>query len=633
MTEQGKNLVKAASAYVFGEYTLDLVRGALLKDGAEIKLRPQSYEVLVYLLQRPGKLVSRDELVRAIWGQTVVTDDSVTHCVIDIRKAIGDKSQKVIRTIPKRGYIFDLDVAIQGEGHAGDQLSGEAPDTRTGDMGLRRLAPALVVLLLAAAAWWQADRFASRPIESGNDIGGPAANTIAVLPFVDMSTEQDQGYFAEGVSEEVIHLLAQTPDLLVIARTSSFSFGENTPDIATVAKALNVAHVLEGSVRKTEDQVRVTAQLVDAATSAHVWSHVYERDLGDMMKIQTDIARSVAAQLQATLTAGGTRLVGMSHDPKAYESYLRANFFFNRRAPGDVARARDYYQQAIDLDPGFARAWAGLAGAYWVLTAGEGEIPFEQGMKMLRQAADRSLALDPDLVEGHLRARAYWWATGDDEAARRHLDAALAIDPNNELLLGILAGNYAWDGDMQQAVELQRKLVRRDPLAATHRHNLASYLLTAGRLEEASSEYTRALELNPSESYELEFSAIAILQGRLDEALFMVESWPEGPDRQQALSMIHQALGRDAEAAAEFEKLTRHPDAVTAVRLAEICAYRGDVDGAFEWLSTVVGPAYRSEERSSPGMQALDRIRQSAFLFALRDDPRWNTLPAEPRRS
>ena len=295
----------ANRSYSFGEYTLDLKRGALLRTGVDVKLRPKSFEVLRLLLERHGQLVTKDELLNAVWGHAVVTDGAIGQCLVDLRRVIGDESQQVIRTVPRRGYIFDLPVAESED--PVDSASPASPQSQDRMVPRRRvLALAALATLTAVATgtsiWWGVttrESHAAAPLQPS--VAQAPRNSIAVLAFIDLSPEQNQQYFSDGVSEEILNLLAQAPDLQVIARTSSFSFKGRNADIGEIAAKLNVAHVLEGSVRKSGSRVRITAQLVDGANSAHLWSETYDRELEDVFAVQSDIAERVSEALQVTL--------------------------------------------------------------------------------------------------------------------------------------------------------------------------------------------------------------------------------------------------------------------------------------------------------------------------------------------
>jgi TolB-like protein/Tfp pilus assembly protein PilF len=442
--------------------------------------------------------------------------------------------------------------------------------------------------------------------------------SIAVLPFTDLSPEQDQQYFADGLAEELLNILAQSRRLRVIARTSSFSFKGENVDIPTVASKLNVTHVLEGSVRKSGDQVRITVQLIDTATSSHLWSQTYDRELDDIFEVQGDIAATVADALRVAL--GGDNRPGIPGNAQAYESFLRAKFFFQRRAPGDLALARQYYEQALDTDPDFARAWAGLAGVFWIQTV-DGVLERDTGLEKLRDAAERALSLDPELAEAHLRLKNYLWAVGDSNAAREHQSRAAALEPSNPLLLGFRAGAAAANGRWEEAIELQRRAVAADPLIALNRDNLAFFLLFAGRLEEATDESSKATELDPSRPDDI-LALVLISRRQFDEALRLVREWPESADRTQYLAFVYHGLGRKADADRQLENLVASHGAGEPFRVAEVYAFRGETEEAFRWLQATARLA--PERRPSVA-------RFSPFLRPLHTDARWDAWDASVR--
>src|SRR5439155_12640733 len=377
--------------YSFGDFTLDLERGALQKCGADVRLRPKSFEMLCYLVENHGRLVSKDELLNAVWGRTVVTEGSITQCLIDIRRILGDKSQSLIRTVPRRGYIFDAPVSESVE-----TASPVAADTVSVARSASDRAQAIknrltwifagCLLLVFAGAWVAVETFG---MKTRHDVGA-TRRSIAVLPFVDLSPEQDQGHLADGVAEEIHDLLAHVRTLRVIARTSSFSFKGANTDLRTIAEKLNVAYVLEGTVRKSADRIRITAQLVDAATRSPAWSQTYDRKLEDAFAVQTEIATAVAQALNVTLANVTERDIRASVNSEAFSVYLQGRFFYNRRASGDVERAVKLYEEALRLDPRLARAWVGLTAAY-TAQAGDGTISNDVGLAKRRLAIGEAL--------------------------------------------------------------------------------------------------------------------------------------------------------------------------------------------------------------------------------------------------
>jgi TolB-like protein/DNA-binding winged helix-turn-helix (wHTH) protein len=625
--------------YAFGGFKLDLERGALLRGEADQKLRPKSYEVLCYLLAHHGCLVSKDELLRAVWGRTVVTDDSLTQCLVEIRRALGDEARHIVRTVPRRGYLLDVPVtplvaadAIQEPAppRAGGPPAGEASRaTPVRSFSLPLVATLAVSVLALALAWWAlASRDAAEP--GRLTIDPPALpNSIAVLPFADMSAAGDQEYFGDGIAEEILNLLAQAPELKVIARTSSFSFKHQPADIATIAARLGVAHVLEGSVRTWGDRVRVTAQLVSGRDGAHLWSQTYDRELGDLFEVQGDIAGTVAGVLKATLL-GAPAALASAPDVRTYDLFLRARFQFNRRDHGDLDRAREQLEAALAIDPEYAPAWALLSGIYNVLLVHEG-LPREIGIPRRREAAERALALNAKLPEAHLRAIAVYAEDGDFDRVRHHLQIAQALDPDNPLLLGLSTGHALAHGRIDEANELWQRIVAIDPLSSVSRFNYASTLMAAGRLEEARAELLAMRELAPGRRGEIDawLAKLLVLERRPEEALLLLKAAEEGRIQDTALALAHRALGRDLESVAAMARLRADASANGALALAEVHAFGGDADEAFTWLAEAKD---RFQGELSWGDHRWAQLANvSAFLGVLHDDPRWDALHAQVR--
>lgn len=598
----------------FDGFTLDVTRGALLRDGVEVRLRPQSFEVLRFLAGNANRLVTKDEIFTAVWGDTVVTDDSLTQCLIDIRRALGDESREVIRTVPRRGYVFELPVQESG----GTPGGGAAAAAIAPQLTLRWLVAALAVAAVAMLAWWGVARQAA----DAPGAAGARANSIAVLAFVDMSEGRDHEYFADGVSEEILNLLTHIPELDVVARTSSFSFKGKDAAIAEIGKALGVAFVLEGSVRRAGNRVRVTAQLVDAATSTHVWSETYDRDLDDLLAVQSEIARSVAGSLKITLAEGVAAATAHAVDSEAYEHYLHGKFLHGRRAPGDLEAAERHLREAVRIDERFGRAWAALAGVL-IVQIFEGGLDASTGLAQMGVAVDKALEHDPSSAEVQVRAAHYYFQMGDFARSRLHRERANALDPNHPLVLALNGTLAIAAGDYARTVEYGRRMADRDPLSAVTRGNLANDFMLAGLYDEAARELQRARELSPARPMiRVSEAELLYLRGRQDEALAILEELPPGPDRERLLALVYHALGRTAEADLEVAKLMRRTDLERAQPLAEISAQRGDPDKAFEWLAVAWESA--KQVAPSPGMKRYPlRFADASFLRPLHGDPRW----------
>jgi TolB-like protein/DNA-binding winged helix-turn-helix (wHTH) protein/tetratricopeptide (TPR) repeat protein len=626
--------------YSFGEFTLDLGRGALLRAGAHVDLRPKAFEVLRLLVEQHGRLVTKQELLDAVWGRVVVTEGSVAKCLIEIRRAIDDRSQKLIRTVPRRGYIFDGPVTI-GDGDARAPTPTATVATRRPRVdAIRRwtLGAALAVAVIIAASWAVVALRGAVAPPGASETRQARAPSVAVLPFADMSAEGEDEYLADGIAEEILNLLAKAPSVTVIARSSSFAFKGRNADIATIAGTLNVTHVLEGSLRRSGNQVRITARFVDAKTSAELWTATYEREIDDVFAVQSDIAAAVAGALRGTLDGSGELATS---DGRAYERYLLGRFLFNRRQPGDLASAESAYRQALELDRSFAKAWAGLAGVYFIQAADSAPPEHQALLAKLRDAVDEALRLDPRLAETHVRRGGYLWLTGDTSGYEEAMRLATALAPEDPLVLGVLAANTALAYKLDESIALQSRAVALDPLSLVGHVNLGCYLYYAGKFEAAEAEWRAALDLagasapasnDLTRDLAVGLAQVAVARQRSESALPLVESWLEaGKERDYSLALIYRALGRTTDADVALARLrdagTR--DEWESLKVVEAHAFLGHIDAAFEWLAKAVDQSRRPSPRTPTTMAWEIELRHSPFVTALREDPRWKAWLAE----
>lgn len=453
--------------------------------------------------------------------------------------------------------------------------------------------------------------------------------SIAVLPFANLSDDASNEHFAGGLAEELLNVLAKIPGLRVASRTSAFSFkGERTTDIPTIARRLNVATVLEGSVRRSGRRVRVTAQLVEAATDSHLWSHSYDRELGDLFAVQDDIARAVVQELRSALlgeqpdAASSARVQtqlraatrGRTQDAQAHELYLLGRFLVDRLTPDDTSTAIGYLRQALQLDPRYALAWAGLAGAY-SNQAGYGWAPMAQSFELARAAARHALELEPELAEGHAElgwvqiSHEWDWHAADATYAR-----ALALGGGDRSIVGaasVLADSL---GRRDEAVALARRAAALDPLSFIAQGNLALRCLNSGLLDEAGGALDAAFRLNPRAALlHAVLGTLRLEQGRPAEALAAFEQEVVVPLRLAGIAMSRHALGQRAKCHAATQTLIDRCANDGALQIAEAFAYRGDADRAFEWLER----AYEQRDSGLAQMQSWPLLRN------LHGDARW----------
>lgn len=607
--------------YEFGDFQLDALRRVLVSraDGQQVEVTGRVLEALVYFVERPGQLIDKKALIEALWPHVVVEEGSLTQTIHTLRRVLGEKpgEHRYIATVPSRGYRFVAEVNVRAA-----QAKSEAapPSSRWSKKILVGAALSLAMLTLIALLVL---RGRGQPTEETAARGPPS---IAVLAFVDMSAEHDQESFAEGLSEEILNLLAQSDTLRVIARTSSFSFKNQNADVRTIAQRLAVTHVLEGSVRKSGERVRITAQLIDGATSAHVWSETYDRSVQDVFGVQTEIASAVADSLKITLRSSDVPRRAETASTQAYESYLRGRHLFNRRSGSDLVNAKTSFEEAVRIDPGYARAWAALAGVYLVTHYEGPELP--DAPSKWEEAAQRAVALAPDLAEANIRAAQYYWQTGDLETADALLARAKAVDPADPLVVGMSMSDAILAGRMQDAVDLQRRLTANDPLSATERGNLGAMLMMTGHLDEALVEFERALELSPQGQFgKQDISDVLILQRRTDEAFKVIHQLPAGRPRDVRLAAAYFARGDVVEGDAMLAHLVAQgsapgADSEMAVEIAGVYAVKNDPDQAFKWLA-LARPRLESENVATPCKELKESLQLAPFLMTLHADPRW----------
>jgi len=625
-------------SYSFDEFTLDLERGALLHRGVDIELRPKSFEVLRVLVERHGRLVTKQELLDAVWGRVIVTEGSVAKCLIEVRRAIDDRSQQVIKTVPRRGYILDAPVVVDARTPV-VQEAVVAQRPRAAFIRPSILATAFAVTV-SIAAWLGGIAMQGADAPDQAEARQVRATAIAVLPFVDMSAARDYEYLADGVAEEILDLLADVPAVTVIARSSSFAFKGQNSDIATIAAKLNVTHVLEGSLRTAGNTVRITARLVDATTSAQLWSATYDRQLDDVFVAQREIAGSVAQTLRGTLDGSELGQLAATNG-RVYERYLLGRFLFNRRQPGDLTSAENAYRQALELDPSFAKPWAGLAGVYLIQAVENHAVPPPSLLERAREAVDEALRLDPRLAEAHVRRSGYFWLTGDETRYEEEIRIAAALAPEDPLVLSVLAGNAAKEQKLIESIDLQSRAVALDPLSLVYHLNLGAYLFYAGRFESAEAEWRAALELAGASApaaneltrdLAVALGEAAVARQRSENALAFVESWLEtGKERDYLLALIYHTLGRTTDANAAVARLREagSRDEWASRKVIEVYAYLGQTDEAFEWLAKAVDQIQRTDPRAPTTMAWKVELRHSPFVVALHEDPRWQAWLAE----
>jgi TolB-like protein len=552
-----------------------------------------------------------------------------------------DDTRNSDERIPERFRDLQWSRLIGGEppaafiGRVTTLLDGEAPADCAGKpalsiknvsqprthKGARWTAVGLVILLVVATTGWltwhQADLHT--PLAAAPD----AEKSIAVLPFADMSERHNQEYFSDGLSEELIDRLSQSDQLRVIARTSSFYFKDKPATVPEIARTLNVSHVLEGSVRKNGDMVRITAQLVRSSDGSHVWSRTYDRKLVDILQVQDEIAGTVALALKAAL-AGTSPAQQSEAASQAYNLILEGDFFFRRHEMGDPQHATDLYRQAMQVDPKNARARIAFAEAILHLAAHD-LVPADTAARQAMEAAQEALSINPSFAPAHrliakIERDVNWnWARALAELERaRSLpssvsdrrDVMLAIEYIGALKSGVYSKRY--EG-------LLRDDLAANPLSGGAMNQLATVLTADNRLQEALSLISRSLQLSPNAmSGKAELGLQLMYLKRFEDALSVAKSEQSDFWRFRALACIHWAMGQHAESDRDLAEFAKHSDSYF---MANVHAFRGERDEAFKWLER----AYQQHSAFLP------ELNIDPMLKSLRGDPRFRDLQVKLR--
>jgi TolB-like protein/tetratricopeptide (TPR) repeat protein len=488
--------------------------------------------------------------------------------------------------------------------------------TRVWRVGLALIA---LLLVLSGVVFWyfqaSGDAPATQPVPapaSPVTTAAPNEKSIAVLPFVNMSSDKEQEYFADGISEELLNLLVQVPELRVIARTSSFAFKGQNIEVADIAKKLNVAHVLEGSVRKAGNKIRITAQLVRTSDSSHLWSQTYDRQLTDVFAIQDQIAASVVAELKTKLLGAASK--AKITDPNAYALFLQAREIGRQNTKAGLEKSNNLYRQVLALDAGYVAAWEGLASNH-LNQAFFGLIPVDEGIRLAREATNKALALEP------ARATSLLWLSYiashydlDLPAAAQHLGAALALEPTNPDVLAEAGALMRRLTRLDEAIAIGEYQVGLDPVNLFGYEILGTAYQYAGRLDDALAAWRTILNLSPYYVGAHEGAGEMLLaKGDTQAALSEMQQEVLPAFRLVGLSMAYHALGKGKESdAALMESIQKHSREYPFM-IAYAYAYRGEADRAFEWLHKAV--EYHD--------LLFVAVAGHPMLMKIHSDPRW----------
>jgi TolB-like protein/DNA-binding winged helix-turn-helix (wHTH) protein/Tfp pilus assembly protein PilF len=611
MTERAKHL------YAFGPFQLDPAQRLLFRDDGVVPLTPKALDTLLVLVENRGQLLTKDELLERVWPGTFVEEVTLAKNISTLRKALGEPPEggEYIETHSKRGYRFVAEVhAIEREASAAPSASpaetpapAAAPSARPPAWRVSAAVLAAVLLVTGAALWYR-----------GRSLATPANGKImlAVLPFENLSGDPAQEYFSSGLTEEMITQLGRLDPgrLGVIARTSAMQYKDAHKDVRQIGSELGVDYLLEGSVRREGNRVRISAQLIQVRDQSHQWAADYDRDLRDILALQSEVAGAIAQQIRLQLTPEQHARLQNARtlNAEAYESYLKGRFFWNKRTVEGHQKAIEYFQKAVALDPNYAQAYAGLADAYALLGSWANPVmPRGEAMGQARAAAQKALSLDDSLSDAHASLgfvkMHYDW---DFAGAEKEFQRAIALNPGYATAHHWYAYDLAALARLDEALAEVRRAQQADPLSVIISRDVGEMLLFAGRDDEAIAQCRKTLEMDPNFGHAHLLLAWAYHhKGQSKEFMEELEKVARA-GQEHAQGVFYALQGKRAEAHRVLARFGKNYG--SALDTAAVYVYLGEKDRAFALLEKALG----------------ERV---GGLIIMRVTPEWEPIRSDPR--
>jgi TolB-like protein/DNA-binding winged helix-turn-helix (wHTH) protein/Flp pilus assembly protein TadD len=595
--------------YDFDRFRLDAKRRLLTRDGEPVAIKPKALETLLLLVQHRDRLLEKEELMTQLWPDTIVEEANLTQNVFVVRKALGEApgEQRFIATVARQGYRFVGDVR---------EVFEDAPSEQGARRGNARWQMFVAVALLSTVVGGIALALARQRSNRG---GAEAVRSIAVLPFRNSSGSADDEYFADGVTETITTDIASISALRVISRQSATRFKGSVQSVPEIARALGVDAVIQGAVARSGDRIRVTVQLVHGASDRHLWAETYDRSLGDVLALQGQLARAVAAAIRVQLS--DVERAGLSDrravDPDAYALYLRGKHFLNRRSEAALRQSVELFRQAVARDQTFAAAYGEMAVAYQLLGATMTRV---ENQRLVTSAAMAALALDPRQADARA-ALAFGAGDTDADASLARIQAVARDNPNHALAQGWYGSALIEYCRHEEGLVQRRLAVQLDPLSAISHLSLGLELARRGRYEEALGSLGKALELDPSyaDAHGI-IGWIHLQQGRTSEGIAKFETCARlsqnSPRMVARLAHAYGLVGRADDARRLLRELENRArlETLSPILFAQVFAGLGELDSAFAQLEEALTQGY------------FPRLNADPLLIPLYKDPRFAAL-------
>jgi TolB-like protein/DNA-binding winged helix-turn-helix (wHTH) protein/Tfp pilus assembly protein PilF len=593
--------------YEFSDLTLDLDRHLLTRGGHPIKLTKLSFKVLQVLVQEAPALISHNDLIDQVWGpKRVITPDNLSQRMKTLRQSLGDDPNQpiYIEGVRGEGYRLVPEVRIQSAQTSSHSFRKPLSARLLVSLGVLALALAYIAFDKFVLDTVEDEQLAQSVRQEGHTASQAEShfdNSIAVLPFVNMSSDEEQEYFSDGLSEELLNLLAKTPELHVAARTSSFSFKGKNLEITEIASRLQVAHVLEGSVRIYDNQIRITAQLIQADNGFHVWSETYDRQLDNIFDIQEEIAIAVVDALKINLLGELPKI--RKTDPAAYQLFLEGQYLKRRISKDSLDRAVEAFKRAVEIDPAYVPAWAELADTY-IWGGGSDKLSYEEATALADQAIQTAISIDPDYAFAYYVRGISWIFTKNRfKQGIEDFQHALKLDPDDAFIVAAIGKGALLTGKFDLAITQYQAALAMEPIVPEFYWYLGKAYLSSGRLDDAEASFRTLSSLSLSRRAKFALWETLFLMGKIEAA-------HSDSDTSFTRAITHHALGNSAKADEALADLSENAGPYS---IAKVYGYRGDVDKTFEWLDYMM---------ENSDYYPVFILTETAFR-SIHTDPRW----------
>ncbi len=604
------------SGFLFDDFVVDLEAWQLIHSGQVVHLEPTVLKLLVFLIENHDRLVSKNELLDTVWGETVVSESALSKAIARLRKALGDDSShpRYIETVHSLGYRFIAKV---------QEIEPSARNRPVRVPARKATYAALVFagLMVMAIILFSLDLFDLQTRTPGTQ-ETPRIRSLAVLPLANLAGDPEQDYFVEGLHDVLITDLSKISGLKVISRQSTMRYKASNKPMAEIARELNVDALVEGGALLLGEQVKVTAQLIHGQTDEHIWAETYDRDLRDVLALLGEIARTISDEIEISLRPQDKERLASAGpvDPAANEAYLRGLYFFNRFNVGDFQKSLEYFEQAVDIDPGFALGWSGLAAAH-LMIAYFGNEPPREAVMLARVAALKALELDDQNFSGHAALGWVRLFSRDWPGAGQSFEEALRLNPNHAMTIHGYADYLLLSGRLEESLVQVRRARAIDPFTPTSNLPVPVHLYMMRRYDEALAEAQELLKADPNYPVGWLLTLVYWQKGMFQEALAEYRKTLtrmndtgllEALARGNAESGPRGAMRGMADEMAARSKMGH----VDPFKVSSTYAQAGEVNLAFEWLEKAL-------ERGSP---ELIYVGLRPDFDVLRNDPRYKVL-------